>query len=220
MIGRILKLAVVAVLLTAAYVVFRPEADAALDAIRQRWDVLRRDTVVAQVPAGPVSEQTAEAAERKMDRLRDGSNRESFAGNELQSLLEYRYSQMLPAFVTSPRIAIEQDEVAVRVRLPAERLPRPDDFGQILMLLPDTTDLAIRGTIIPSDDGFVAFTVDAISAQRIPLPSRLVPSILDMFGRQNAPGLPDDAIRIPLPDGARTAYVRADSLVVLSPGTR
>jgi hypothetical protein len=43
---------------------------------------------------------------------------------------------------------------------------------------------------------------------------------LDLFGREDAPGLPADAIRIPLPDGASSAYVRSDSLVVLSTGNR
>lgn len=220
MIGRIFRLVVIAVLLGGAYMAFRPEADAMLDVIRARWDVLRGDALAAQVPGDDASEGKAEAADLKIERLRDGSAREAFTNSEVQSLLQYRYSGMVPSFVASPRIVLDGDEVEVRVRVPAERLPQAQDWGDILGLLPDTTSLDVRGTIIPSDDGYVAFTVDAITAQRIPLPSRFIPAVLDVFGRQDAPGLPRDAILIPLPDGARSAYVRADSLVVLATGTR
>jgi hypothetical protein len=37
-----------------------------------------------------------------------------------------------------------------------------------------------------------------------------------VLGRRDAPGLRQDAIRIALPKGARAAYVRGDSLVLLA----
>jgi hypothetical protein len=221
MIGRLFKLAVAVAILAALYVFFRPQADSLLDAVRDRWNVLRRDTVAAQrVDQDGVSPQVAEATARRIGRLGTESRRESFTTNELQSLLEYRYRETLPEYVSAPRITLEQDEVTVRVRLPVAKLPRADELGQIIELLPDTTDLEMRGSVLPFDDGYIAFTVDAITAHRIPLPSRFVPALLDMFGRDDVAGLPADAIRIPLPDGARSAYVRSDSLVVLSTSKR
>jgi hypothetical protein len=216
MIGRVIKIAAVAGVIGAGYLAFQPQADRALQALRDRWDLLRKDTAVVQAPTTAVSETVAEEAQRKLARLVDGSRRETFTTHELQSLLQYRYETNLPEFVTSPRIAVERDQLAISVRLPTARVPGAGELGQILELLPDTTDLELRGVLLPADDGFVDFTIDAISAQRIPLPARIVPAALDMFGREDAPGLPDDAVRIPLPDGARTAYVRSDSLVVLS----
>jgi hypothetical protein len=127
---------------------------------------------------------------------------------------------MIPDYVHSPRITLEQDKVAIALRLPADRLPRTGELGQMLALLPDTTDIEILGTLLPSDEGHVAFTVDAITAHRIPIPSRFVPTILEIFGREDVPGLPADALRIPLPVGAHSAYVRSDSLVILSTGVR
>jgi hypothetical protein len=44
----------------------------------------------------------------------------------------------------------------------------------------------------------------------------MVPGALTMLGRQDAPGLPRDAIAIALPRGVRAAYLRADSLILLS----
>jgi hypothetical protein len=221
MIGRLFKLAFAVAILAALYVFFRPEADGLLDAVRDRWNVLRRDTAAAQiVDQEAVSPRVAEAAERRIGRLGTESRRESFTTNELQSLLEHRYGPTLPEYVSAPRIALHQDEVTVSVRLPVAKLPRADELGQIIELLPDTTDLEMRGSVLPFDDGYIAFTVDAITAHRIPLPSRFIPALLDMFGREDVAGLPADAIRIPLPDGARSAYVRSDSLVVLSTGNR
>ncbi|HUF67098.1 MAG TPA: hypothetical protein VMM79_00505 [Longimicrobiales bacterium] len=220
MMGRIIKLAAVAAVLAVLYIFFQPQADQVLALAQDRWNILRRNTAEAQVAQGGVSQRTAEVAEDKIARLRDGSRRESFTTNELQSLLEFRYRQMIPDYVHSPRITLEQDKIAIALRLPADRLPRIGELGQMLALLPDTTDIEILGTLLPSDEGHVAFTVDAITAHRIPIPARLVPTVLDMFGREDVPGLPADALRIPLPVGARSAYIRADSLVILAAGER
>jgi hypothetical protein len=55
-----------------------------------------------------------------------------------------------------------------------------------------------------------------VSAQRFPLPARLVPGALERLGRTDEPGLPPDAIALPLPPGVAAAYVRRDSLVLLA----
>jgi hypothetical protein len=220
MMGRIIKLAAVVAVLAALYIFFQPQADHVLALVQDRWNVLRRNTAEAQIAQGGVSQRTAEVAEDKIARLRDGSRRESFTTNELQSLLEFRYGQMIPDYVHSPRITLDQDRVAIALRLPADKLSRTGELGQMLALLPDTTDIEILGTLLPSDEGHVAFTVDAITAHRIPIPARFVPAVLDMLGREDVPGLPADAFQIPLPVGARSAYVRADSLVILSTGVR
>jgi hypothetical protein len=44
----------------------------------------------------------------------------------------------------------------------------------------------------------------------------LVAGALRKLGRNDEPGLPDDALAIPLPPGADAAYVRGDSLIFLS----
>ena len=220
MMGRIIKLAAVVAVLAALYIFFQPQADSVLTTVQDRLNILRRNTAEAQIAQGDVSQRTAEVAEDKIARLRDGSRRESFTTNELQSLLEFRYRQMIPDYVHSPRITLEQDKIAIVLRLPADRLLHTGELGQMLALLPDTTDFEILGTLLPSDEGHVAFTVDAITAHRIPIPTRFVPTVLEILGREDVPGLPADALRIPLPVGARSAYVRSDSLVLLSTGVR
>jgi len=214
-IRRLVWLGVVAALAGGAYWWFREDLRPYTQVVRDRWDTLRGRSPDAAAPPG-TSQALADRAWAKVDAIRTGeSGQASFTDLELQSLLEYRYPEILPSFVDSPRISIDGDRVRLRVRIPVDRLPQVRELGEIAALLPDTTDLDVRGQLLPADDGKVAFAVDGVSAHRIPLPRRLVPAALELLGRKDEPGLREDAIAIPLPAGARAAYVRADSLVLL-----
>jgi hypothetical protein len=214
-IRRLFWLCLIAVLAAGAYWWFREDLRPYTQIVAERWATLRGRTP-GESSTG-TSKALADEAWRKIDALRAGEvGQVSFTDLELQSLLEHRYAEVLPAFVDSPRITLEGDRVRLRVRVPVDRLPQVSELGEIAALLPDTTDLEVRGQLLPADDGEVAFAVDAVSAHRIPLPRRMVPAALELLGRRDRPGLRPDAILVPLPRGARAAYVRADSLVLLA----
>jgi hypothetical protein len=197
--------------------VYRDELRPVWDAAVSRWQQTRAQPGDAAQADDKATAELAERAQVKLDAVRTGEQRQaSFTSDELQSLLQFRYRQVLPAFIDSPRVTLEGDQVRLRMRVPVDRLPSVEDLGEVASMLPDTTDLDVQGKLLPSDDGRVAFAVDKVSAHRIPLPKRLVPSALEMLGRTDQPGLPADAILVPLPKGARTAYVRGDSLVLLA----
>ncbi|MGH7501867.1 MAG: hypothetical protein ACREL7_08935 [Longimicrobiales bacterium] len=208
---RLIALAIVLLVLGAAYV-YR-------DRLGHLWAQARaRFGGEAPVAAGPqVSEEIAQEAERKLEAMAQReSDRTALSGIELESLLVYRYRQLLPAFVDSPRIEIDASRVRLRMRIPVDRIPQSAEFEDIAPFLPDTADIAVSGQLIPAGDSTIAFAVDELRAQHIPLPARLVPGALEMLGREDAPGLPADAIALPLPKGVRAAYFRADSLILLS----
>ncbi|HEX6309727.1 MAG TPA: hypothetical protein VFZ69_16240 [Longimicrobiales bacterium] len=187
------------------------------DRIRTAWDEMRGREVVPEV----ASEELAVQAETKLHALRDGSAPSaSLSAVELESLLVYRYQGVLPAFIDSPRVEIDGDRLRLRVRVPVDKLPSVDGFAEAAAFLPDTTDLAVTGKLLPLDSGRVAFGVDEVSAARFPLPDRLIPGALTRLGRREQPGLPNDAIALPLPQGAGGAYIRRDSLVLLARGSR
>jgi hypothetical protein len=198
---------------------YRPELRSFASTAKDRWAVLRRmpsDSTRRVEEQSAVNKETAAAAMGKLDGLRDGRSRStSLTTDEVQSLLVFEYRQLLPAYVDSPRISMEGDHLRLRVRLPTERLPGIRRMGEIAALLPDTTDLDVRGILLPAANGHIAFAVDGVAAQRIPLPRRLVPSALQALGREDRPDLPADAIDLLLPNGVRAAYVRGDSLVLL-----
>jgi hypothetical protein len=163
------------------------------------------------------SQEIADAADAKLDALRSGKTRQvALTEIELQSLLLFKYRGLLPAFVDSPRIQIEGEQLRLRARVPVDRLPQLSELGEAAAFLPDTTELAVAGRLLPLDHGRAALTVDEVSAARIPLPKRLVPGALRRLGRVDEAGLGENAFAVRLPPGVEAAYVRGDSLFLLS----
>jgi hypothetical protein len=186
------------------------------DRITTAWHDLRGGREETQL--GP-SLELADIAEGKLADLKSGEARSaSLSSNELQSLLQYKYRQLLPAFVDSPRVELKDGKVTVQARVPIDRLPSLSELGEAASFLPDTTELAVTGSLLPLADGRVALAVDQVRAARIPLPKRLISGALQKLGRKDEEGLPQDALALRLPPGVDAAYVRGDSLVFLKNG--
>ncbi|MGH7445694.1 MAG: hypothetical protein ACREKM_12490 [Longimicrobiales bacterium] len=183
------------------------------DRLMDMWQDVRGVAVTAPEEPSP---ELAERALRKLDALGDGSAQTATLTEvELQSLLQYQYTGLLPGFIDSVRVELEDDRIRVTGRVPIDRLPDVEGLSQAAALLPDTTDLTVTGQLLPLTGGRVALAVDEVSVSRIPLPDRLVSTALRRLGRRDEAGLPADAIALPLPAGAINAYVRGDSLVVV-----
>ncbi|MEX0908100.1 MAG: hypothetical protein WD054_07195 [Gemmatimonadota bacterium] len=178
------------------------------------WHELRGDSEAQEERA---SAEVAAAAARKLDALRDGgSTRVALSSVELESLLLFHYRGVLPAFLDSTRIELAGDELELRARVPIDNVPDIGGLGEAASFLPDTTEIAVTGKLLPLDSGRVAFAVESVGAAGFPLPARLVPRALSRIGRRDEPGLPADAIAVRLPAGIAAAYIRSDSLVLLS----
>jgi hypothetical protein len=163
------------------------------------------------------SREAADTAYTRLAALADGSaSRVALSAIQLQSLLEFRHPGVLPAALGNPQLEITGDRLRLRARVPIDKLPNVEGLGEVAAFLPDTTELTVTGRLLPLADGRVAFAVDDVSAQRFPLPRRLVPGVLERLGRRDEPGLPPDAMAVPLPPGIANAYVRRDSLVLLA----
>ena len=161
------------------------------------------------------SPELARIAEAKLDDLNEGrASSISLRAVELESLLRYRYIQLLPAFVDSPQLVLNNGTIEVKARVPVDRLPAVSELGEAASFLPDTTELGLRARLQPLDKGRIALSIERVSAAGIPLPDRLVPNALKQLGRKNEPGLARNAVALPLPPGVTAAYVSADSLVL------
>lgn len=183
------------------------------DRLIDMWHDMRGVAVTAPQQPSP---ELAEDAQDKLDALADGSAQTATLTEvELQSLLQYRYTALLPGFVDSARVELDGDRIRVTGKVPIDRLPDVEGLSQAAALLPDTTDLSVTGQLLPLTAGRVALAVDEVSVSRIPLPDRLIGAALERLGRRDEAGLPRDAIALPLPGGAVNAYVRGDSLVVV-----
>lgn len=188
------------------------------DRITGAWNDLRggkEDTELGPTP------ELADVAADKLTNLRDGEvTSVALSENEVQSLLQFKFRQLLPAFVDSPRVELKDGKVTVSGRVPVDRLPQINELGEAAGFLPDTTEVGVTGQILPLSGGRVALAVDQVRAARIPLPRRLVPGALRKLGRKDEPGLPEDALAVRLPSGVDAAYVRGDSLVFLKNGRK
>jgi hypothetical protein len=179
--------------------------------IREAWRNFRG---IEEAVASP---ELAEIAGSKLDALRDGSKTYvALSAAELQSLLLYRYQGVVPAFIESPQIELDGDQLRLRGRVPVDKLPDVQGLSEAAAFLPDTADLLVEGRILPLSGGRAAFAVDGVTAAKLPLPSALVPRALARLGRRDEPGLPRDAIALPLPAGIASAYIRRDSLVLIT----
>jgi hypothetical protein len=202
---RVVTLVILLLVLGAAFI-FR-------DRLRTAWQDLR-GTRQHELVASP---ELAESAERKLAALRDGSaDHATLSALELESLLAYRYQGVLPGFLGTPGIELQGERLRLRARVPVDMLPDIEGLGAAAAFLPDTAELTVTGRLLPLQPGRVAFAVDDVSAQRFPLPRRLVPGALQRLGRRDEAGLPQDAMALPLPPGAASAYVRRDSLFLLA----
>lgn len=186
------------------------------DRISSAWSDLRGGKEATELGPSP---ELADIANEKLGQLKSGeAGTVALSENELQSLLQYKYRQLLPAFVDSPRVRIDEGKISVQARVPVERLPQLSELGEAASFLPDTAEVGVTGQLLPLRNGRIALAVDQVRAARIPLPKRLVAGALKKLGRKDEPGLPQDALALPLPPGADAAYVRGDSLVFLNNG--
>lgn len=183
------------------------------DRLLELWTDVRG---LAETPAVQPSPELAAQAQSRLDSLENGELRAAALTEvELQSLLRYRYATLLPAFVDSPSVELDDGRLRITGRVPIDRLPDVEGLSQAAALLPDTTHVAVTGQLLPLGSGRVALAVDEVSVSRIPLPDRMVGAVLSRLGRRDEAGLPADALALPLPAGATNAYVRGDSLVLV-----
>ncbi len=157
----------------------------------------------------------ARAAERLQALMEtSGTGEASFDASELTSMLRHTYSERMPGAIRGPRIRIEDGRVTLLGAVALADVPSFPDLGEVMAILPDTLRLEATGSLIPLDGPGAAFLVDRLEAGGIPLPRRVIPGILETFGREDRPGLPREAIQLSLPDGIAAAYVQGDRLVL------
>lgn len=143
-------------------------------------------------------------------------SRMTLGGPELASLLRYSAPDVLPTGVTPPGIAFQSDRLHLWGRVALDAFPPVPEVERVVGVLPDTVPVELTGSILPYEAGGAALRVERIRLAGIPLPRRLTPRLLEVLGRQDRPGLPPDAMDVPLPAGVASAYIFSDSLVLVA----
>jgi hypothetical protein len=161
------------------------------------------------------SQELAAQAESKLAQLGEagGMHRVALSEPELQSLIDYRWVGFLPPDVVDPRVALDQGRMTLEGGVATARFVEIRELEEILAILPDTTQLRAVASLSPMDGSHVLLEVHELAAAGIPIPSRLIPPILRRFRGSGQPGLPPNALALPLPAGIHAVYMRSDSLV-------
>lgn len=168
-------------------------------------------------PAAGTTPALAEEARQKIEAFRadpDGP-RIALGAPELASLLRYSAPGVLPEGVTPPGIEFRSDQVRLWGRVAVDAFPPVPEVERLVGVLPDTVPVEVTASILPYEPGGAALRVERIRLSGIPLPRALTPRLLGLLGRRDRPGLPPDAMDVPLPAGVTSAYILSDSLVLV-----
>lgn len=160
-----------------------------------------------------VSPEAADAAERKLERLRQTGDTVHLSGVEFTSYLRYRMAGRFAPEIELPAVNFEGEEVRVSGRYPKDRIPARE-MGRAAEFLPDTADVAVNGTLRTLAPGRAALKVGSASFARIPVPRDRLNALIRRVRGLDEPGLGADEVAFQLPPGVGTARVENGSLVL------
>lgn len=177
---------------------------------------------VAEESEGTVApEPSAELADSTLDRFErfragGGPDRLALGGRELTSVVRFALPGLVPPGVNEPLVELEGSRVRLSARVALGAFPRLPRLDEVVGVLPDTVAVLLEGPLVAYDEGRLALMVDRVEAAHLPLPRRMVGDVIAGFRQGAFPGLPEDAIAVPVPNGIKAVYVRRDSLVLVA----
>lgn len=205
--GRILALLLLAVLVIMAWR-WGP------DAWQRVSDSMGREGVEAPGSSPGMAEAVVERLSELMESEPGAEVEVSFTGEELESLLRYELAHYLPEGTSDPTVRIRDGEVALGLRVAAERIPAIPELEQIRGFFPDTVLVQIRGRVLALEGPEAGFLVHRIDAAGLPIPRRFFPRILQGLVLVERPDLPPEAVAFPLPEGIRSVHLDGDRLIL------
>jgi hypothetical protein len=178
----------------------------------------RIGVVPASRPPDPgASREVADSVLATLQEIRErGGGRMAVGSREVTSVLRYSLPGLIPPGIRDPEVTLREGQVHLSAEVIVAAFPDLPDLGPIMGILPDTLRVVLHASLTPFDTEDSALLVQGIEASRIPIPRRLIPEILTAMGRVDRPGLPPEALAVPLPAGLASAYILADSLILSS----
>jgi hypothetical protein len=171
-----------------------------------------------EVPVGPAP--SAELADSVLLRVQDfregGEEQMALDGREVTSVIRYSVPGLIPSGIRDPEVSFKEGRVHLTAKVVTAAFPNLPDLGPILGILPDTLNVELEASLMPFGAVESALLIHGVKASRIPIPRRLIPEVLKAMGRVDRPGLPPEAMAIPLPVGLGAAYILTDSLIISS----
>jgi len=213
--GLTKKLSIAAVLVVVAWAGFR-WGDLVFGQAARLLD-RNGSSPAVEAPPSP-SPELADSTLARFERFREGKagDRLAFGGTELTSVLRYAVPGIIPPGVSEPTLRLQNGLGEASAKVAVAAFPRLPRLEPVVGILPDTVLIEMRGSLVRIDERHLAFVVDRIQAAHIPLPQRMIGTVLDALAADRRDSIPEDALMVPLPDGLKSAFVQQDSLVLLA----
>jgi hypothetical protein len=172
-------------------------------------------TGVADSQGGVPSEERSNDAVNRLTALMDGQvDQAVFSSLDLESLARFHFAEAWPLGVVDPEVQLRDGEVYLSFRVASEWIPVLPELESIRGLLPDTVPVALRGRILTLEGGDASVLVHRIEAASVPIPRRLFGAILDPLRIGSRPGLPPEALLVPLPAGIGSVWIEGRELML------
>lgn len=160
-----------------------------------------------------VSPTAASNAEVKLAQL-DVAGEARLTEIELTSLFRYRPEIWSMGILRSPDVEMYGDTLRLNGRFATDDVPDLPGLESLRMVLPDTADASLVGTVETGQPGRADFRIAAFELEGMPIPNRYLTQILDRLG-QSDEDLPPGAFALPLPPDIRSARIEQGELVVV-----
>ena len=167
-------------------------------------------------PAGsPATREAAARATARIEEFRDSEKTElRLDSSEVSSLLR-SVPGLLPDGVIEPSVSFADDRIAVDARVLPADIPDLPRLGGIVGLLPDTVEVLVVGSILPSGEKGTLLLIEGIALQGWPIPPGSFPEILATLGGRSPPGAPGSTVLVPAMWGLRGARIEDGRLVLV-----
>jgi hypothetical protein len=161
-----------------------------------------------------VSQEAAAAAEEKLTALQAGGTEARLTGTELTSLFRFRPEIWSMGAVLQPQVRMNADTISIAGKVATAQLPPDPEIEAIRMLLPDTADVAVTGTMHPGQRGNATLEIFSMEVAGMPVPRRYYPMILERVGNGDAMSSDSATVTVPLPAEVSSARVENGELVL------
>jgi hypothetical protein len=163
-------------------------------------------------------------ASRAMDRLHlfrtgNAGDQLRLEADEITAVLRHAIPGVVPAGVSEPRVRLEGGKVRLTARISSEAFPGAALLTPLLEVLPDTLDIDIRGSVV-RDVGGLAFRIERVSAEHVPVPESVVAAVVSSMIRSGTAKDPaphagePPTLHVAWPSGVSFLYVWEDGLVL------
>ena len=139
----------------------------------------------------------------------------SFNADEVASLLIHSDSAWLLERTAGLSIKMEEGKIKVSSRVSTSDFPQLLHQEGIPDFLPDTVAISVEGAIVPLMSEGIGLAVYSAQVSFIPLPSAMIPVLLEVFSVEMENGYPGAVIKLPLPRDISGAFILHDRLFLL-----